>query len=569
VAGERKVRAAIYARFSTDRQSEASIADQVRVCTDYATRNGFKVAAQFEDQGISGASIAGRPGVRQLIDAALAGQFEAVLVTDLSRLSRAQIDLLSVIEEFEEAGIRLLGVQEGYDSSRMGAEYQASGSGMASQSFRRMIKERTGASLRRRAEQGYHTGGKVFGYATELVDPARLDGYKRLIVDEAEAATVRREFEQYAAGASPRTIAATLNARGVPSPGAKWKRTLRRTDAKWLASTVLTHLNNPLYTGLVVYGRRASRLLRKTGKRVYGQAADSAIERRDERLRIVSDALWAKVKDRQNLQAHQFGERVKGGLRRNKPGQGPRAKYLLSGLLKCGVCGAGFVLSGGDKAVGLKYQCASHINGGDAACSVKISLPRDRAERVIRECVEMDLLVPQRLTALEEILNALTPITVDYSAQIRKLEAQERNLMEAVKVGGDMPVLVAALKEAQEERARLEKAAGGVKSKARRTRPTEPAERRIARARAALAEGGEPARAMLRELFPDGIPLSPDVSKRYLWATLDCDIAPLLDVEERFRECGFGDLTVGDLESTDSKRLMVAGAGFEPATFGL
>jgi hypothetical protein len=67
---------------------------------------------------------------------------------------------------------------------------------------------------------------------------------------------------------------------------------------------------------------------------------------------------------------------------------------------------------------------------------------------------------------------------------------------------------------------------------------------------------------MLRKLFPDGIPLAPDVSKRYLWATLDCDIAPLLDAAERFRECGFKDLTREDITSTDSRRLVVAGARF-------
>jgi site-specific DNA recombinase len=563
------MRAAIYVRYSTDKQQDTSVTEQQAACADYAAKQGWQVIERYTDEGISGAALGNRPGVLRLIEDGRAGAFDVLLVTDLTRLSRSQADLPKMIDRLMAKGVRVIGVQDGYDSKRKGHKLQAGLTGIMGEAFRDAIGERTGLSLRERAKLGYSAGGKVFGYTIELVDPARPDGYKRLIVDEAEAATVRREFEQYAAGASPRTIAATLNARGVPSPGAKWKRTLRRTDAKWLASTVLTHLNNPLYRGLVVYGRRKLRKDTDSGKRIPGAPEESVVERREERLRIVPDALWAKVKERQKLQAHQFGERVKGGLRRNKPGQGPWAKYLLSGLLKCGVCGAGFVLSGGDKAVGLKYQCASHINGGDAACSVKISLPRDRAERVIRECVEMDLLVPQRLTALEEILNALTPITVDYSAQIRKLEAQERNLMEAIKAGGDMPVLVSALKEAQEERARLEKAAEGTKGRARRTRPTEPAERRIARARAALAEGGEPARAMLRELFPDGIPLSPDVSKRYLWATLDCDIAPLLDVEERFRECGFEDLTVADRESSDSKRLMVAGAGFEPATFGL
>jgi len=69
---------------------------------------------------------------------------------------------------------------------------------------------------------------------------------------------------------------------------------------------------------------------------------------------------------------------------------------------------------------------------------------------------------------------------------------------------------------------------------------------------------------MLRELLPDAIQLWPDGSGRYLWAMFDADIAPLLDAEERFRECGFTDLTREDLAGqTDSKGLMVAGAGLD------
>ena len=68
---------------------------------------------------------------------------------------------------------------------------------------------------------------------------------------------------------------------------------------------------------------------------------------------------------------------------------------------------------------------------------------------------------------------------------------------------------------------------------------------------------------MLRELLPDAIQLWPDGSGRYLWAMFDADIAPLLDAEERFRECGFTDLTREDLAGqTDSKGLMVAGARY-------
>jgi site-specific DNA recombinase len=98
------VRAAIYSRFSTDRQSESSIADQMRVRTDWCTKNGAAVVAQFEDQGISGAAIGNRPGLRQ----ALAASVDVLVVMDLTRLSRSQADLPKLIDRLMEGSARCL-----------------------------------------------------------------------------------------------------------------------------------------------------------------------------------------------------------------------------------------------------------------------------------------------------------------------------------------------------------------------------------------------------------------------------------------------------------------------------
>ena len=80
------MRAAIYSRFSTDKQTESSIADQVRVCTEYANSQGWTVVSRFEDQGISGAAIGNRPGCVAMLDAAKARAFDVLLVMDTSRL---------------------------------------------------------------------------------------------------------------------------------------------------------------------------------------------------------------------------------------------------------------------------------------------------------------------------------------------------------------------------------------------------------------------------------------------------------------------------------------------------
>jgi DNA invertase Pin-like site-specific DNA recombinase len=124
------VNAVIYSRFSTDRQNESSIADQVRVCREYAERQGWTVSEAYEDQGISGAALGNRPGVLRLQEAALARRLDVVLVTDLSRLSRSQGDLSKMIDRLVAKGVRVIGVQDGYDSARRGHKLQAGLSGI-------------------------------------------------------------------------------------------------------------------------------------------------------------------------------------------------------------------------------------------------------------------------------------------------------------------------------------------------------------------------------------------------------------------------------------------------------
>ena len=190
------MKAAIYARFSTDRQTESSIGDQNRVCAEWCARNEYQVVARFEDQGISGAAIGNRPGLRAL----LAGAFDVIVVMDLSRLSRSQGDLPKIIDRLVHRGARIVGVQDGYDSARKGHKLQAGLAGIIGESFREMVAEKTYSALQSRALVGRPTGGRAFGYR------------------DGEADVVLRIFEMYANGQSAKRIAEILNAEGVPSP---------------------------------------------------------------------------------------------------------------------------------------------------------------------------------------------------------------------------------------------------------------------------------------------------------------------------------------------------------------
>src|SRR5450631_3165348 len=109
------MKAVTYTRFSTDQQSEDSITDQQRVAAEYAAKHGMTVCRHYEDAGISGAARGNRHGLLRVIEAAKRKEFAVLLVNDTTRLSRSG-DLVTLIDELRHEGIRVLGIQDAFDS---------------------------------------------------------------------------------------------------------------------------------------------------------------------------------------------------------------------------------------------------------------------------------------------------------------------------------------------------------------------------------------------------------------------------------------------------------------------
>ena len=112
------LRCAIYARYSSDRQSPASIQDQLRKCREFAKEREweFQDAHVYTDEALSGAG-ADRPGLVKLLDAVsrLPCPFDVVLLDDTSRLSRNIGDIARAFERLSFAGIRIIAVSQGID----------------------------------------------------------------------------------------------------------------------------------------------------------------------------------------------------------------------------------------------------------------------------------------------------------------------------------------------------------------------------------------------------------------------------------------------------------------------
>jgi site-specific DNA recombinase len=505
------MKAALYARFSTDKQRDASIEDQFRECERVAKASGLEVVARFEDRGISGGT-ATRAGYQALLAAARNHEFDVMIAEDISRLWRNRAEFGPRSAELEDLGVHCL-TCVGDDTRRDGWGLVIQIKQAVAEHARREASYRTRRGLEGNALAGKSTGGRAYGYT-----PARDSESGKIEINEVEAAVVRRIFEMYASGASPRTIAATFNAEGIPSPGAGWKRSARRHDGKWLASAIHGDvnrgtgiLNNRRYVGVVLWGRsewkRSAADSKKRRHKMFESGA--AHESADERLRIVPQDLWDHAKARQTRQSKEVGSKVKGALRqRVRP-----VKYLLSGLLRCQACESSFALSNAKR-----YQCSSHHEGGNHACAVSLSVPRDRIEHVILDCAHSELLDPVKLAGVEAWQVSSRPAAVDYRPRIAELEAQVANYVMALGAGAEgMADIIAALKTARGELDKL-KALSALPRASQRQAAQEPIGKRAARLRERLAAGGEFAQAAMRELFPTSIWLERDPSGRFLWA---------------------------------------------------
>ena len=541
------MRAALYARFSTDRQRDASIEDQFRECERIAKAAGLEVVARFEDKGISGGT-ATRAGYQALLAAARGREFDIIVTEDISRLWRNRAEFGPRSAELEDLGVHCL-TCVGDDTRRDGWGLVIQIKQAVAEHARREASYRTRRGLEGNAIAGKPTGGRAFGYIA-----GRDSASGQIEIDEAEAAIVRRVFEMYANGMAPRNIAAKLNEEGIPSPGARWNRTERRRDRKWLASAIHGDvnrgtgiLNNRRYIGVTVWGRSEwKRSAADSKKRRHRMLATGAAhERTEERLRIVPQDLWDRVKARQRQRSRDIGALVRGGLRKRAPGAGRPGKYLFSGLMTCGVCEASFVLRNREF-----YACASWWNG--AACANSINVPRLVVQDVMLQGIREDLTDPAVIEEFQRRAQAALRRErpkADHGRRIAQLQAEVANLTDAIASGllRSSPALAQKLTITEEELARLE-AVQTVK----RPALIVPDVRgwflkRVAGLDEVLSRDPERGREELRGILGGRIKMVPDASGRFLWADYALGMAALLPNAE----------------------IMVAGAGFEPATFGL
>lgn len=250
---------AVYARHSTNMQG-SSTSDQLARCQKFCEAKGYKIAATYYDEAISGSHMINRPGIKELISDALEMRFQGVISEDLSRLSRDQCDVANFFKRMSFLDVWIETVAEGpINELHIGLK------GTMNALYLKDLSDKTRRGMIAAVLKGGVPGGKIFGYDVVRKLDDRGEPVRGLrTVNEDQAITVRWIFDQYLEGKTLGQICAELNVTGIDPPkGKKWYDTVL-CGTKSRQSGLL---RNTLYKGVVTFNRMNYKKHPDTGKR--------------------------------------------------------------------------------------------------------------------------------------------------------------------------------------------------------------------------------------------------------------------------------------------------------------
>ena len=242
------------------------------------------------------------------------------------------------------------------------------------------IRSKTTRGLRAVAQDGRSAGGLCYGYSAV---PAAIGGGSKGLrghaaIDEGQAIVVRRIFQDYVNGLSPKAIALKLNAEGIAAPrGGTWAATAINGNRARGTGVI----NNEMYVGRQIWGRQTWLKDPSTGRRLPRMAKPEAQVITDvPALRIVSNELWQAAKARQAQLDRRGCDSASASTGPAPFWSKPRPRYLFSGLMRCGQCGGEF-----SKISAEHFGCSTARNKGPTACVNRLTIRRDSLEQSKRK----------------------------------------------------------------------------------------------------------------------------------------------------------------------------------------
>lgn len=366
------IKVASYCRVSTDKDDQAnSFESQQRYFRAYIDRQPeWELYQIYADEGITGTSTKKRAAFNQMIADARMGKFERILTKEVSRFSRNILDTIAYTRELKALGVGVLFLNDGINTLEPDAELRLSIMGSIAQEESRKTSSRVKWGQTRRMEQGVVFGRSLLGYDVK-------DG--RLTVNPEGAELVRLIFHKYGVEKKGTTVIA----RELREAGYR----THRGGIRWNGSCIVKLLKNEKYVGDLIQKKTITPdYLTHAKKANHGE--EELVIIRDHHPPIIDRELWDVVQ-----------EELKKRNRNGALGAGHSNRYIFSGKIKCGECGASFVSrqrKRKDGSLSRRWSCYSAVNeggihvdpqGNRVGCDVRMALRDEVAMDMLRQAL--------------------------------------------------------------------------------------------------------------------------------------------------------------------------------------
>ena len=521
------LRVAIYARVSSDEQASkdfSSINVQEVVCRRFIEGNGYTFAGFYSDEARTGTSLA-RPGFKRMLGDAQARRFDAVAVTYLSRLGRGRA-YHNAEYELQKTQINVLTVEERFSDDffgQMNKETMIFVGGV----FPRLISMETRTKQRQMVERGFYTGGTVpYGFESVLAEDgagfrsADKQPPRRLVPAQGQAPFVLRAYELFRdTGGSYARVRDYLNS---------------VTIRQWSLNTTISLLKREAYCGVLQFGSSRNE-----------HAFESVVPRE----------LWDECQAIQRTR-----------IRAPKADPVDKSSFYLRSILHCAHCGTRLTPANhhGRTARVRYYECIA-AGKRTQACPVK-RVNADSIHAAVLEHVRRVAAHPTRCAeVIRDAIKAMpTPEKMDteqvaINRRVREVEKRIKNVMTAIEAGtAGVRSLINRLQELETERAEAVQQKQQLEAQI--------AETKIQR----------PDAAMVQAWFADFLRLweAATEEERQRLMPLIVDRVEMHEKEHGFCRLSFTMQNPRSMQFSTSKNVVIncskgAGAGLEPATFGL
>ena len=412
----KKTKVYIYTRVSTTMQIDGySLDAQKERLTKYAEGNDMVIAGEYSDEGKSGKNIAGRVDFQRMLNdiACKKDGVEYVLVFKLSRFGRNAADTLTSLQFMQDYGVNLISVEDGIDSSKEAGKLMVHVLSAVAEIERENILVQTMEGRKQKAREGKWNGGFApYGY--KLVDG-------ELVIEEDEAEAIRIIFDKF--------VHTNLGYNGVVkylnNNGIKKKARQNGYLTQFTAATIKAILDNPVYYGKIAYGRRKTTKIEGT-RNEYHVVPQKEFDIYDGRHEaIVDEQLWKDAQAKRRATATRLEKK-----------HDLDHEHVLSGLVKCPVCGAG--LYGNVKRCKrpdgtyyktyFSYACKHRLNRDGHKCDYHKQWSEEKVDGAVSEIIRKLVNNPR----FSEVMKTKINTSVDTSEAEKELANAKKVLKQLV-----------------------------------------------------------------------------------------------------------------------------------------